>query len=54
MEGNAAVDKREQGMILPDADIAAGINLGSALADQNIACGHFLSAITLHAKTAAC
>ena len=43
-------DLGKQRMVLADADILAGMNLGAALAHDNAACGNHLSAITLHAE----
>jgi hypothetical protein len=40
-------------MILPNADIVAGMPLGAALAHEDIAGGTGLAAVKLHAKPAA-
>ena len=37
MEGNAAFAEREKRVILAHADILAGIDLGAALADDDVA-----------------
>src|SRR5687767_14908206 len=50
VEGNPAVRLGEQGMILADTDIGAGVELGAALADQNVAGDHDLLAELLHAQ----
>src|ERR1700691_2038814 len=37
LELHMAVDQREDGVILPEADIAARLHLGTALADDDVA-----------------
>ena len=41
----------KQGVVLTDADIRAGMNPGTPLANQDIACQNMLPAKTLHAET---
>ena len=48
----AAFDERIERVILADADIGAGIDPGAALADNDIAADHFLTAELLHPKAA--
>src|SRR6185369_6181728 len=50
MEGDLALDRREDGVILAHADIAAGMKLGAALAQDDIAGDHVLTAVALHAE----
>ena len=45
-----AVDKREKGIVFADADVVAGVELGAALTDENIARKHFLPVRTLYAE----
>src|SRR5262249_8960378 len=47
MEADAAVGRGEQGMVAAHADIAAGMHLGAALADQDVAGDHGLAAVLL-------
>src|SRR6185369_12523280 len=53
VEGDLAVGLGEQGMVLADADIGAGMELGAALADQHVARDHELIAEPLHAQALA-
>ena len=50
---NAAVDQREQGVILADADVRAGIEVGAALTHENVAGNALLAAELLDAKATA-
>ena len=50
-EANHAVDKREKGIVFADADVVAGMELGAALTDKDIAREHFLPVGTLYAET---
>ena len=52
LEGNLALDKGEQRVILAHADIFAGMNLGAALAHDDVAGKNRFAAKLLHAKTA--
>src|SRR5579862_2884993 len=54
VEHDAAVDEREQGVILADADVAARIEFGPALADEDVAADHGFAAELLHAEALAC
>jgi len=51
VEYHAAFTEREQRVVLTHADIAAGIDARAALADNDVAADHFLTAELLHAKT---
>src|SRR5690606_41808960 len=42
--------EREQGVVLADADVVAGVVLGAALADDDVAGEHELAAVALHAE----
>ncbi len=42
--------QREQRVILANADVGAGMELGATLADQNVASGDQLTAVTLDAQ----
>src|ERR1043165_8932102 len=53
MEGPPAVRLGEQGVVLADADVGAGMELGAALADQDVARDHDLVAELLHAQALA-
>ena len=53
-EGNRAVNQCEERVILADTDIAARIDLGAALADDDRAALGVLTAEQLDAETAAC
>src|SRR5215510_14588860 len=53
VEGHPAVRLGEQGVVLADADIGAGMELGAALADQDVARDHDLIAELLHAQALA-
>src|SRR6187551_1543261 len=50
LEGNAAVDEREQGMILAHADIGARIEFRAALTHQDVARNDDFAAELLHAE----
>jgi hypothetical protein len=52
-EEDAAIDKSKQRVILTHTDIFAGIVLGTALANDDIAGENDFSAITLYAKATA-
>ena len=52
LEGDPALDKGEQCVILPHADVLAGMNLGAALAHDNVAGENRFAAELLHAKPA--
>src|SRR3546814_9903881 len=54
VEGHAAFDEREQRVILADADIAARIEFGAALAHEDVARNGDFAAELLHAETTAC
>ena len=54
MEGHAAFNERKEGVIRPDADIAARIEFRAALADENIARNRDFAAELLHAKATPC
>lgn len=51
LELNSAVGKSEQGVVRSDADIHAGMNVGTALSDNNIAGNNYLTVSLLNAKT---
>jgi hypothetical protein len=53
LELHGAVDQREDGVVATDADIAAGLHLGAALADDDVAGDHGLAAELLDAETTA-
>src|SRR3954469_11489989 len=53
VEGHPAVRLGEQGVVLADADIGAGVELGAALTDQDVARDHDLIAELLHAQALA-
>src|SRR3546814_13765124 len=53
VEGHAAFDEREQRVILADADIAARIEFGAALAHEDVARNGDFAAELLHAETTA-
>src|SRR5690606_35188486 len=53
MERHRAFDQREQRVVLADADIAAGMPFGAALADDDVAGDDALAAELLHAEAAA-
>src|ERR1700743_1086273 len=50
VEGGPALGLWDQGVVLADADIGAGMELGAALADQHVAGEHELVAEALHAQ----
>lgn len=50
VENHAALAQREQCVVLAHAYIAAGIDAGAALADDDVAADHVLTAELLHAK----
>src|SRR5438045_8021882 len=52
-ERDAAVGKREQGVILADADVVARVPFGAALAHDDVAGAHGLAAELLHTKALA-
>src|SRR6478752_5883063 len=49
-EADHAVDGGEQRVVAAETDILAGVHLGAALADQNIARQDLLAAEALHAQ----
>src|SRR3546814_7163 len=53
VESDAAVRGREQRVVLAHADVDARIDLGPALAHDDVAADHVLTAELLHAKAAA-
>src|SRR5207302_9551809 len=50
VEAHGAVDEREQGVVATDADVAAGVELGAALSDDDTPGGNKLAAVHLHAE----
>ena len=52
LEGDLALDKGEQRVVLAHADILARMNLGAALAHDDVAGENRFAAKLLHAKTA--
>ena len=50
IELDATIGRGEQGVVLADTDIAAGMPLGAALARQNVAGDDDLAAKQLHAQ----
>ena len=52
-EGHVTITKREERVIGAHADIAAGMELGSALAHDDIAGNHSLAAEALHTESLA-
>src|SRR5579883_1239241 len=52
LEGHLAIDEGEEGVVAPHADIAAGMELGAALAHQDVARHHGLAAEVLDAEPA--
>ena len=50
-ELHGAVDQREQGVILAHADVIARVELGTALANENVAGLDQLTAVALDAKS---
>ena len=50
-ELDGAILQREQGMVLATADILAGVELGTALANEDVAGEDELTAVALDAKT---
>jgi hypothetical protein len=46
-----AVNKRKQGIIASASDILAGVNVSSALANQNVSGKHALTIRTFYAKS---
>ncbi len=50
-ELHAAFTKREKRVIAPDADIAARVEFGAALTDEDLAAVDALTAKALHAET---
>src|SRR5262249_11710321 len=49
VEADGAVDEREERVVASDADVAAGVELGAALADDDAARGHELAGEDLDA-----
>ena len=45
-----AVDQREQRVVLADADVHTGVELGAALANDDGTCGDQLTAVGLDAQ----
>ena len=54
VELHVAIGQREQRPVAPHADIAAGVKLGAALANNNITGDHCLPAKFLHTQSFAC
>src|SRR6266481_2439186 len=52
VEDDRAVDQREEGVVLAHADILAAMELGAALADDDVAGPHVLAAELLDAEAA--
>src|SRR6185312_15304805 len=52
-EGDDAVGSGEQGVVAADANVLAGVHLGAALADQDVARQNLLAAEALHAEALA-
>src|ERR1700743_1961564 len=52
-QNNVAMLEREEGMVLAHADIGARVNLGAALADDDVAGDDELTAELLYAEAAA-
>jgi len=50
VEFHLAIDERKQGMVLAHTDIATRMGLGSALADDDIACDNSFAAEFLDAQ----
>src|SRR5262250_2891161 len=53
MEGDLAPDRRENRVVLAHADIVAGVELGAALAQDDIAGKHDLAPEAFHAQAPA-
>src|SRR6516165_1937109 len=53
VEGDLAADRREDGVILAHAGVGAGMELGAALAQDDVARQHDLAAEALHAQALA-
>ena len=53
IEADMAVGKGEEGVVPSHADVVAGVELGTALADENGAGENKLSAVPFHAETLA-
>src|SRR5215472_468057 len=53
VEGDLAADRREDGVILAYAGVGAGMKLGAALAQDDVARQHDLAAEALHAQALA-
>ena len=51
LEADDAVDLCEKGIILADADVGAGMEMSTALPDENVAREHELTISTLGPKT---
>src|SRR5690242_4546687 len=51
VESHAALDEREEGVILADADIGAGVEFGAALTHEDVARNGDFATELLHAKT---
>ena len=54
VELHVAIGQREQRPVTPHTDIAAGVKLGAALADDNVAGDHCLPTKFLHTQSLAC
>src|SRR5204863_6626986 len=50
-ELDLAVHLCEKGMVLPDPDVVAGVNTGTALADNDASRGYDLTAVAFDAET---
>ncbi|CAH2600233.1 protein of unknown function [Rhodovastum atsumiense] len=53
LEGDVAVDQREDGVVAAEADIAARLPAGAALAEDDVACHHRLATGLLEAEAPA-
>lgn len=51
LELDSTVNKSEQGIILADSHVVAGVNRSASLADDDIACLYSLTVGLLNAKT---
>ena len=51
LELDGTVNQSEQGVILADAHVDAGMDVSASLADQDVACQDVLTVGTLHAQT---
>ena len=51
LELDGTVNQSEQGVILADTNVGAGMDVGASLTNQNVASQHELTVSTLHAQT---